>query len=147
MADSHDSITPKVSGNQVVKPCVFCEKIRELDPHISERVVFFEPLNPITEGHTLIVPIVHVKDVSERPDISAEVMRVAATLAQDYEACNIITSKGADASQTVFHLHVHLVPRRKGDGLLLPWTNQHRVTTATSPDPETNKDVHKNARR
>jgi diadenosine tetraphosphate (Ap4A) HIT family hydrolase len=43
--------------------------------------------------------------------------------------CNLITSDGAAATQTVKHLHVHIVPRRDGDGLTLPWSTQ------PSPDP------------
>ena len=38
------------------------------------------------------------------------------------ESANLITSAGAAASQTVYHLHVHVVPRAEGDGLALPWT-------------------------
>jgi histidine triad (HIT) family protein len=38
---------------------------------------------------------------------------------------NIITSIGRVATQSVFHLHVHIVPRHEGDGLCLPWTGQH----------------------
>ena len=41
-------------------------------------------------------------------------------------SANLITSIGAAATQTVFHLHVHVVPRHEGDGLLLPWSNQER---------------------
>jgi diadenosine tetraphosphate (Ap4A) HIT family hydrolase len=39
-------------------------------------------------------------------------------------AANFITSAGRDATQTVFHLHIHIVPRHAGDGLALPWTGQ-----------------------
>jgi histidine triad (HIT) family protein len=51
-------------------------------------------------------------------------MSAAAELATP--PCNIITSAGSDATQTVFHLHLHVVPRRAGDGLALPWTGDHR---------------------
>jgi histidine triad (HIT) family protein len=45
-------------------------------------------------------------------------------MAAETGPCNIITSVGAEATQTVFHLHLHVVPRRFGDGLALPWTGQ-----------------------
>jgi hypothetical protein len=41
-----------------------------------------------------------------------------------YWVCNLITSVGADATQSVRHLHIHVVPRREGDGLMLPWSGQ-----------------------
>ncbi len=50
-------------------------------------------------------------------------MRHAAELAAEVGDCNVITSRGAAATQTVRHLHVHVVPRRQGDGILLPWTD------------------------
>lgn len=84
----------------------------------------FEPLNPVVPGHLLVVPDTHVRDAAEDPDVAAGAMEVAATIAQRYTAANIITSIGADATQSVFHLHAHVVPRRPGDGLLLPWSGQ-----------------------
>lgn len=49
----------------------------------------------------------------------------------EHEAANLITSRGGAATQTVFHLHVHVVPREAGDGLALPWTPQQTTRTAT----------------
>lgn len=83
-------------------------------------VVAFEPLNPVTEGHLLVVPKAHVRDALGKPDVTAATMKVAATLAT--APCNIITSAGTEATQTVFHLHLHIVPRRVADGLRLPWS-------------------------
>ena len=82
------------------------------------------PLNPVTPGHVLVITTVHVTDVAEDPAISSSVMLRAAQYAQGRGACNLITSLGADASQSVFHLHLHYVPRRPGDRLALPWTGQ-----------------------
>lgn len=80
------------------------------------------PLNPVTEGHVLVIPRWHVVDAVQEPQVTADVMRCAAELAE--RPCNIITSSGGEATQSVFHLHVHVVPRREGDGLALPWTDQ-----------------------
>lgn len=106
--------------------CVFCNIVKN-DPHgqiLRKRVgtVVFEPLNPVTPGHLLVVPTSHVKDASEIPTITGMAMVAAAEEAQLAGQCNIITSVGPAATQTVFHLHIHIVPRREGDGLLLPWS-------------------------
>lgn len=76
-----------------------------------------------TDGHVLVIPRAHVTDFAQDACVTATTMARAAELAArlggDY---NLITSKGAVATQTVFHLHVHLVPRVQGDGLALPWS-------------------------
>lgn len=110
--------------------CIFCKIVNE-DPHnqiirrYGDGVGVFEPLNPCTPGHLLVVPRTHVEDVGEDPletMITFGAVTSEAELAGD---CNVITSKGSSATQTVFHLHVHIVPRRPGDGLLLPWSEVH----------------------
>lgn len=108
--------------------CVFCEIIARRAPARFVRtwsdVVAFEPLSPVTDGHVLVVPDRHVVDFVEDRWVTGRVMECAADLAR--RPMNLITSAGAEATQTVFHLHVHLVPRRVGDGLALPWTSQTR---------------------
>ncbi|GAA2262559.1 hypothetical protein GCM10010415_27090 [Streptomyces atrovirens] len=79
------------------------------------------PLSAVTAGHMLVIPKEHVADVGVDPAVSAATMRRAAELAGDMGACNIITSRGGLATQTVFHLHLHVLPRRRRDGLKLPW--------------------------
>lgn len=78
-----------------------------------------------TDGHTMVIPRVHVPDFAADPAVfaatAARAAELAARLGGDF---NVITSKGTAATQTVFHLHVHLVPRRGGDGLALPWTSR-----------------------
>lgn len=85
--------------------------------------IVFEPLTPVTPGHVLIVPEQHVADIADSLEITADVMAAAAMFirTRNLGACNVITSRGAEATQTVFHFHVHIVPRRRGDGLSLPW--------------------------
>jgi histidine triad (HIT) family protein len=105
-------------------PCVFCQKIAGMKLHHTVEVVDFEPLNPVTSGHRLVVPVRHVVSYVTDPKLTAEVMRKAALLGQSLADSNVITSNGEFATQTVMHMHVHIVPRRKGDGLRLPWTGQ-----------------------
>lgn len=118
--------------------CVFCGRIErgEYDDELSlpGSVAVFEPLNPVTPGHLLVVPFEHVRDAAEKPHVTAMVMEHAARLLKNFSSpaephpyqANIITSVGPDASQSVFHFHAHIVPRRAGDGLALPWAGQAR---------------------
>lgn len=115
--------------------CPFCLIVEGLAP--CELVAHWPnvwaitPLDPVTPGHVLFIPTVHVTDFAEDPAVSSSVMFRVAQWAQGRGACNLLTSLGADASQSVFHLHLHYVPRRPGDGLMLPWTGQ--VTTSVMP--------------
>lgn len=110
--------------------CVFCQP-DQLPPftlhhglHGHGMFMAFEPLNPVTPGHMLIVPRRHVESAAADPGIAGAGATVAAQYAATLPAANIITSVGAEATQTVRHLHWHVVPRREGDGLPLPWTPQ-----------------------
>jgi histidine triad (HIT) family protein len=102
--------------------CPFCAYFKADKAPMSVKII--KPLNPVTPGHLLFVPAEHTSDAGDEPDVTAEVMRQASTYARRLRACNIITSKGVDATQSVFHLHIHVVPRTAGDGLKLPWTDQ-----------------------
>jgi histidine triad (HIT) family protein len=84
------------------------------------------PLNPVTDGHTLVIPKTHVDDFTGDPAVSAATMRRAAELAASVGPCNLITSRGREATQSVFHLHLHIVPRADNDGLALPWYSGKR---------------------
>lgn len=110
--------------------CVFCDIVKKKEEAFgNERlfpdVIAFEPLNPVVPGHRLFIPTQHVKDAGDNPAVTGLVMSHAARWAKGiYPAYNLITSAGADATQTVFHLHIHVIPRYLGDGLHLPWTGQ-----------------------
>jgi histidine triad (HIT) family protein len=109
--------------------CPFCARIAAGEFDYGDKyLVAFQPLNPVTPGHFLVVPRRHIASALE-PLASVTLggaMRFAAILARQMNLtdCNFINSAGAAASQSVFHLHVHVVPRREGDGLHLPWTGQ-----------------------
>lgn len=111
-----------------VDDCVFCQRIVKGDYDEMSgdfTSVTFEPLHPVTEGHRLVVPVVHATDAGHWPGITADAFKYASRLARacgsDY---NLITSSGPLATQSIYHLHIHIVPRREGDGLHLPWTDQ-----------------------
>jgi len=91
-----------------------------------EHVIAFKPLEPVTPGHTLIVPKVHVMDYREDPTVTGLTAAAASYYASTInEESNLITSAGKIATQSVFHLHMHVVPRRRGDGLKLPWSGKN----------------------
>ncbi len=109
--------------------CIFCKIVQGRAP--ATRVagwlsaIAIVPLNPVVDGHVIVLPRQHVEDFTSDPLITEYVMGRAAELAaQMRKPMNLITSKGKEATQSVFHLHVHLVPRAEGDGLLLPWSFQ-----------------------
>lgn len=111
--------------------CVFCAKLRSSKPEDSYEdtdfhdVISFEPLNPVVLGHRLFVHREHTRAASANPMLAGRVFEAAAFYgAVHAEDFNLITSDGLTATQSVFHLHVHYVPRKVDDGLHLPWTNQ-----------------------
>jgi len=110
--------------------CVFCKK-ENIKSNIFEigDCYIFEPLDPVVPGHILVVPKKHVTDFSSQDLAVKEAFGVASywvreKLTGDY---NLITSKGVNATQSVMHFHIHLVPRKENDGLKLPWTEQQQM--------------------
>ena len=85
-------------------------------------------INPATRGHMLVIPRRHSRDLEEvdPEDLAATVVtaqRIARRMFERLEAdgVNLINSSRAPAWQTVFHFHVHVIPRYEGDPLKLPW--------------------------
>lgn len=106
--------------------CVFCQRINagEYTP-VERDVVRFAPLNPVVPGHMLFVPRNHVINAAAGPSYAGDAFAAAGEHAhRQGVSFNLITSAGAAATQTVWHLHVHYVPRHHGDDLHLPWTGQ-----------------------
>jgi len=112
--------------------CIFCKIVagdlpsQQIDG--DERTVAFMDLNPATRGHSLVVPRRHAKDLLEvDPDDLAATIQMAQRVARRMvpalgaDGVNLINSCGAQAWQTVFHLHIHVIPRYEGDPLKLPW--------------------------
>jgi len=107
--------------------CVFCRVLAGDLPasvvYEDERCVAFLDLFPVHDGHTLVVPRQHVVDLRDCPgDLAAHLFTVGARLAPTITAVtaadgfNIWTAAGQAAGQTVFHLHLHILPRFAGDG-------------------------------
>jgi histidine triad (HIT) family protein len=117
----------------VSEDCLFCKIVAGEVPATviasDERTVAFMDINPATRGHALVVPRAHARDLREvgEDDLSAcaaMAQRVAGLAFERLGAdgVNVLNSCGAAAWQTVFHFHVHVIPRYEGDPLRLPWT-------------------------
>jgi histidine triad (HIT) family protein len=113
--------------------CIFCKILAgELPARIvdeDERTVAFMDIAPATRGHALVIPRAHAPDLLSvgREDLQAVALaaqRLAARAKERLGApgVNLINSCGAVAWQTVFHFHVHVIPRYEDDPLKLPWT-------------------------
>src|SRR5690606_21559959 len=91
--------------------CVFCEIVAGRAPAKFVRqwadTIAIVPLNPVTDGHVLVIPKNHVRDASESPHVAGLTMARAAEIAKP--PFNIITSAGRAATQSDLHLHLHSV--------------------------------------
>jgi histidine triad (HIT) family protein len=112
--------------------CIFCKIVAgELPASIvdeDERTIAFMDIAPANRGHALVIPRTHATDLTEigAEDLQATVLaaqrlaiRVQERLGAD--GVNLLNSCGEAAWQTVFHFHIHVIPRYEGDPLRLPW--------------------------
>ena len=113
--------------------CIFCQivagELPALKVHEDEHTLAFMDINPATRGHALVIPRRHARNLLEitPEDLSATVLaaqqlarRVTERLGA--EGVNLINSCGSVAWQTVFHFHIHVIPRYSDDPMKLPWT-------------------------
>jgi histidine triad (HIT) family protein len=112
--------------------CLFCGIVAGSIPSETidsdERTVAFMDINPATPGHALVVPREHSADLLEigDEDLTATMLaaqRLSRRIKDVLEAdgIDLINACGAAAWQTVFHFHIHVVPRYEDDPLKLPW--------------------------
>lgn len=106
--------------------CVFCQIVAGQSPAtvVAEwsDAIAIVPLGPVTDGHVLIIPRAHVADAATDAGVTAAMFELAATYAEGQaRPFNLITSAGREATQSIFHLHLHYVPRSAKDGLMVPW--------------------------
>jgi histidine triad (HIT) family protein len=113
--------------------CIFCQIVAGDIPAFvveqDEHTLTFMDIAPATRGHALVIPKQHATDLWE---IAADQLAAVAAAAQRQalrardrlgaDGVNLINSCGAQAWQTVFHFHMHVIPRYTGDPLRLPWT-------------------------
>jgi histidine triad (HIT) family protein len=112
--------------------CIFCKIIAgELPSTIvdeDERTIAFMDIAPATRGHALVVPRRHSRDLLEieDEDLQATILAARRLAGRAHErlgadGVNLLNSCGAAAWQTVFHFHIHVIPRYESDPLQLPW--------------------------
>jgi histidine triad (HIT) family protein len=112
--------------------CIFCKIVAgEIPAWIvdeDERTIAFMDIAPATRGHALVIPRAHSSDLLGIPPEDLSAVAIAAQrLARSAkerlgaEGINLLNSCGRSAWQTVFHFHVHVIPRYKDDPLKLPW--------------------------
>ena len=115
--------------------CLFCKiaagDIPATRVYEDERTIAFMDINPGSRGHLLVIPREHSTDLLEiGPEDLAAVARTAKVMAQrvkdklSADGVNLINSCGPLAWQTVFHFHIHVIPRYEDDPLQLPWKPQ-----------------------
>jgi histidine triad (HIT) family protein len=116
----------------VADDCIFCAIVAGDAPaqivDSDEHTVSFMDINPATPGHALVIPRRHSADLIEVSDTDLEQTTLAARrLTQRMQAAlepagfNLLNACGAAAWQTVFHFHLHVIPRYEDDPLKLPW--------------------------
>lgn len=112
--------------------CIFCKIVAgELPATIvdeDERTISLMDIQPANRGHALVIPRVHAQDIHAIDPVDLRAVVVAAqrlaVKARDNlgaTGVNLLNSNGADAWQSVFHFHMHVIPRYEGDPLRLPW--------------------------
>lgn len=127
--------------------CIFC-KIANGD--IPSKALYEDDdfkvildLGPATKGHALILPKNHYANIYKLPDeaaskamLLAKKMTIRMTEKLNCDGFNLVQNNGEDAGQTVFHFHLHLIPRYKNDGQTLGWKSME-------PTPEELEDIRK----
>jgi len=119
--------------------CIFCRILAGELPasfvHRDERTAAFMDIQPVNPGHLLVVPVQHGAHLADiDADAAADIMRVghaaAAALRASGLKCegvNLFLADGAAAMQEVFHVHLHVFPRYKGDGFGLKFSNEYHA--------------------
>lgn len=115
-----DCIFCKIAGGEIPSACLYEDQ--------DFRVIL--DLGPATKGHALILPKAHYANIYELPDelaakamILAKKMASVLTEALQCDGFNIVQNNGEPAGQTVFHFHMHLIPRYVGDEAGITWNS------------------------
>jgi histidine triad (HIT) family protein len=112
--------------------CIFCKIVAGEIPaervDEDEHTIAFMDLNPWTRGHALVVPRTHTRNLYEigaadleHTTLAAQRLAIRMSERLGCDGINLINSCEPAAWQTVFHFHVHVIPRYDGDPLRLPW--------------------------
>ena len=127
--------------------CVFCRIVAKEIPatvvHEDEHTLCFMDIGQVNPGHVLVALKKHAENIFALEDAqAAAVFRAAAKVARAIRAAfepqglSVYQANGAAAGQTVFHLHIHLVPRYEGDGMALTWPVKNPPREKLADDAE-----------
>lgn len=123
--------------------CEFCQIIKRQSPagivYEDEKVIAIIPLSPFTEGHTLIIPKLHVQSFL---DVSVEMLSYMVQIAHEIgigiarsefrgDGLNLWLSDGKEAGQTVMHVHLHIFPRYKGDEFFVKFHSKENTNQSS----------------
>ncbi|WP_097460131.1 HIT family protein [Mangrovitalea sediminis] len=109
--------------------CIFCaiadNKADASMVYEDDQCVAFMDIHPIGDGHVLVIPRQHALQLTELSQDSAShlfgiaqrILRAQRRIGQGIEGSHILVNDGPAANQQVAHIHIHLIPRRRGDGL------------------------------
>lgn len=121
--------------------CVFCNIVKtDSNNQIlndykygDNRVVVFEPLDPCHPGHRLFVHSLHTHMLNDSVEdkerlIISDIMTSIGKYSEEQgiKDYNVIINRGIESDQTVFHLHVHFIPRKHKGEVEMPWSHQQR---------------------
>ena len=136
------------NATSVAQGCIFCAiTARQAEAsvvHEDETVVAFLDLNPVTPGHLLVVPREHAVGLEDLDRAtSAHVWSVGHDMARALrrsslgcEGINVLVCDGEVAFQTVFHFHLHVIPRSTGDGWILKAKSPERERSLLDSDAQ-----------
>ena len=125
--------------------CIFCPIVAGTSEcheiYQDDATLAFMDIHPVNEGHCLVIPRLHFVTIFEMPSenfaaVGATVAKLARAVNKALEpiAMNIVQANGAIAGQTVSHVHVHVLPRRAQDNLLMSW-DRLRARDPVAADP------------
>ena len=119
--------------------CVFCQIVRgnaqSSMVYADDAVVAFMDIQPVNDGHILVVPRAHAAQLAELDEeTGAQMFRVAMRLSEAMrqsgvrcEGVNLFLADGEAAGQEVFHVHLHIIPRFRGDGFGFRFGSQYGI--------------------
>ena len=116
--------------------CIFCKIIRGEIPSFKlyedDLTYAFMDINPLNDGHALVIPKYHAENIYATPDewfgpTMSTVRRIASAVNKVVrpEGLNLLQANGPGAKQSVFHFHMHVIPRYADDGAGMNWEMKH----------------------
>jgi len=130
-----------MKGSVVMTNCIFCKIIEGAIPsakiYEDEHVYAFMDIMPVSKGHVLLIPKKHIENVYDFSEEEASRLftaapKIANALKAEFEpvGMNLLSNNGAPAGQSVFHFHLHFIPRYDNtDGFQPSWVTKESTYT------------------